>query len=287
MKNTMFKSFQIVFLFALVVMMCLSFSSITNAASAKSVKDISIKNIFSADVTGDGKEDKILITTSRDKDSCVKQLKVTINKKVAFTKNCTNQGINYFKAKYARMSNKNELIQLIGFGDNDYIACNQIYKYSNKSKKLYCVSNLNETAYEIASAKKNSLIINHGDQPSETGWIAWKMAYTFRNNKLVLVNTTTSTVKSTISTARNDYYSKLFQKNIFVTAKKLSFYNGKKLAYSVPAGTKVTLKKLTLSKGKIYLQFQYGKKTGWISVNNRNYNYESPYFKVVSSRLAG
>ena len=37
----------------------------------------------------------------------------------------------------------------------------------------------------------------------------------------------------------------------------------------------------------MYLQFQYGKKTGWLRVNNKDYNYESPYFEVVSRRLAG
>lgn len=264
--------------------MCLSFSTMTHAAS---VKTISMKKIMSADITGDGKADKILITSTKDKDACIKQIKVSVNKKAAFTKNYTNSGINYITAKYARMSNKNEFIQLIGFGDSDYIIFNQVYKYSNKSKKLYCVSNLDKTAMEIVSAQKNSLTINHGDQPSETGWLNWKMNYKIRNNKLILANSTTSTVKSIIGNGQKDSYSRLFQKNIFVTAKKLSFYNGKKIAYTVPAGKKITLKKLTLSKGKIYLQFQYGKKTGWISVNSKKYNYESPYFKVVSSRLAG
>ena len=75
--------------------------------------------------------------------------------------------------------------------------------------------------------------------------------------------------------------------DIFVTAKKLRSYNGKKLAFTVPKGKQVTLKKLTLSKGNIYLQFQYGKKTGWISVNNKYYDFESQYFKKVNSRLAG
>ena len=79
----------------------------------------------------------------------------------------------------------------------------------------------------------------------------------------------------------------LFRKNIFVTAKKLRFYNGSKLAFTVPKGKQVTLKKLTLSKNTMYLQFQYGKKTGWLRVNNKDYNYESPYFEVVSRRLAG
>ena len=270
MKNTIFKSFKFTFSLMLTVMLCLSFSTITNAAS---VKDIPVKKTISADITGDGKADKILITTTMDDDFRVKKLKVTVNKKTAFSKNCTDSGINYITAKYAKMTNKNEFIQLMGIGDNDYIVFNQIYKYNNTSKKLYSVSKLDNTACEIVSAKKNRLTLHHGEQPAETGWLTWKMSYKFRNNKLVLTNATTSTVKSTIGYSRKDSYSKLFRKNIFVTAKKLRFYNGKKLAFTVPKGKQVTLKKLTLSKGNIYLQFQYGKKTGWISVNNKNYDF--------------
>ena len=113
------------------------------------------------------------------------------------------------------------------------------------------------------------------------------MDYRVSNNKLVLADTTTSTVKSIIGNDRNDYYSKLFKKNTFVTAKKVNLYNGSKVACKVPAGKKVVLKKLTLSNGKIYLEFQYGKKAGWMSVNNENYNYRSPYFKSISNRLVG
>ena len=284
MKNAIFKLFKVTFSFVFTVILCLSFSTLTNAAS---VKNIPIKKTISADITGDGKADKILITTSTDKDYYIKKLKVTVNNKVAFTKNCTNGGINRFSVKYAKMSNKNEVLQLMGIGDNDYIVFNQIYKYNNKSKKLYSVSKLDYTACEIVSAKKNLLTLRHGDQPAETGWLNWKMNYKFRNNKLVLTSTTTSTVKSIIGNYQNDSYSKLFRKNIFVTAKKLRFYNGSKLAFTVPKGKQVTLKKLTLSKNTMYLQFQYGKKTGWLRVNNKDYNYESPYFKVVSRRLAG
>ena len=45
-------------------MMCLPFSMTLNAAS---VKNIPVKKILSADITGDGKADKVLITTSIDK----------------------------------------------------------------------------------------------------------------------------------------------------------------------------------------------------------------------------
>lgn len=166
MKNAIFKLFKVTFPFALAFMMCLPFSVTLNAAS---VKNIPVKKILSADITGDGKADKILITTSMDKDCFIKKLKVKVNNKVAFTKNCMNDNIHSFTARYAKMSNKNELLQLMGIGDNDYIVFNQIYKYNNKSKKLYSVSKLDYTACEIISAKKNLLTLRHGDQPAETG----------------------------------------------------------------------------------------------------------------------
>ena len=206
MKNTIFKSFKFTFSLMLTVMLCLSFSTITNAAS---VKDIPVKKTISADITGDGKADKILITTTMDDDFRVKKLKVTVNKKTAFSKNCTDSGINYITAKYAKMTNKNEFIQLMGIGDNDYIVFNQIYKYNNTSKKLYSVSKLDNTACEIVSAKKNRLTLHHGEQPAETGWLTWKMSYKFRNNKLVLTNATTSTVTAE-KTLTVSYSAKIF-----------------------------------------------------------------------------
>ena len=79
MKNTIFKSFKFTFSLMLTVMLCLSFSTITNAAS---VKDIPVKKTISADITGDGKADKILITTTMDDDFRVKKLKVTVRKRL-------------------------------------------------------------------------------------------------------------------------------------------------------------------------------------------------------------
>ena len=70
--------------------------------NAASVKNIPVKKILSADITGDGKADKILITTSIDKDCFIKKLKVKVNNKVAFTKNCTNDNIHSFTARYAK-----------------------------------------------------------------------------------------------------------------------------------------------------------------------------------------
>ena len=58
MKNTIFKSFKFTFSLMLTVMLCLSFSTITNAAS---VKDIPVKKTISADITGgENKADSML-----------------------------------------------------------------------------------------------------------------------------------------------------------------------------------------------------------------------------------
>ena len=50
MKNAIFKLFKVTFPFALAFMMCLPFSMTLNAAS---VKNIPVKKILSADITGD------------------------------------------------------------------------------------------------------------------------------------------------------------------------------------------------------------------------------------------
>lgn len=82
----------------------------------------------------------------------------------------------------------------------------------------------------------------------------------------------------------------ILQKNKFITAKKVTFYKkagSKKVAFRVPKGKAVTLKKLIYSKKKIYLQFKYGKKYGYLRVNRANYNFEKPLFQNVNSRLSG
>ena len=89
---------------------------------------------------------------------------------------------------------------------------------------------------------------------------------------------------------------KLYEANLYKTEKiniqdtlqkqvyhcqKVTFYKkagSKKVAFRVPKGKAVTLKKLIYSKKKIYLQFKYGKKYGYLRVNRANYNFEKPHF---------
>ena len=274
---------------ALGLLMCFNAPAITKAA----VKTVPAKNgVYNAkvDMSGDGKADAIKITTSKDKNDYINKIKVTMNKKTVYSKSLKDSSFCWIKVTYANMSNSREFLQFVGHGDNDCITFNQIYTYNKKRKKLNCINSFNTNASyqnEIVAADKNYVTIHNSDQPAEVGWISWNIPYKYSKGKLVAATTSTTTVKSLIANNKKDKYSKYFAKNQFVTAKKLTFYNGSKVAYTVPKGKVVTLTKLSLSKDVIYLQFKYGKKTGWISVNNKNYDFESPYFKKVNSRLAG
>lgn len=248
----------------------------------------------SVDVTGDGKADSIKIKTSRDKQNdFVTKLNVYVNSKLAYTKKFTNKyNVLMLKGTYAMMSNSKEFIQLIGIGPNDYIDYNSVLKYDTKKSAFVSVKDFDvskEHAHEIIAADKNQITFDNRLQPNETGWLQWTLKYSYGNNKLNIINETSSDVKSLLvnKMGKVDNYYKLFRKNQFVTAKQLSFYNGAKLSYTVKKGTTVTLKKITCSNGKFYLQFQYKNKTGWISVCRPNYDYDHPFFESVTERLAG
>ena len=116
------------------------------------------------------------------------------------------------------------------------------------------------------------------------------MPFKYSKQKFIRTASSTKTVRSELGQNRKDKYSKYFAKNKFITAKKVTFYKkagSKKVAFRVPKGKAVTLKKLIYSKKKIYLQFKYGKKYGYLRVNRANYNFEKPLFQNVNSRLSG
>lgn len=241
---------------ALGLLMCFNAPAITKAA----VKTVPAKNgVYNAkvDMNGDGKADAIKITTSKDKNDYINKIKVTMNKKTVYSKSLKDSSFCWIKVTYANMSNSREFLQFVGHGDNDCITFNQIYTYNKKRKKLNCINSFNTNASyqnEIVAADKNYVTIHNSDQPAEVGWISWNIPYKYSKGKLVAATTSTTTVKSLIANNKKDKYSKYFAKNQFVTAKKLTFYNGSKVAYTVPKGKVVTLTKLSLSKDVIYLQ---------------------------------
>ncbi len=262
-------------------------------ASVKNFKTTQTSLKATADVTGDGKGDSIKIKYGHSSYDSISKFAIYINGKKVHTQKFTEPNdVFYLSATYAKMSNSKEFIQVIGYGPNDIKEFNTVYQFDAKKNVLNPVLDLNNnfgSADKITAADSKAITVLHQAQPSETGWLSWTYQYVYSKNKLKLINPTSSDVKSLIgnATSDNNKYSKLFKKNQFVAAKKLSFYNGNKLSYTVTKGKTVTLKKITCSDNKMYLQFQYGKKTGWLSVYRTKYDFDNPYFKDVTRRLAG
>lgn len=154
-----------------------------------------------------------------------------------------------------------------------------ITKKSNQFRVVKSFNDRSSYAEEIVTANKKGITVKHRVQPMETGWINWTLPFKYSKQKFIRTASSTKTVRSELGQNRKDKYSRYFAKNKFITAKKVAF--------RVPKGKAVTLKKLIYSKKKIYLQFKYGKKYGYLRVNRANYNFEKPLFQNVNSRLSG
>lgn len=151
--------------------------------------------------------------------------------------------------KYTKMSKSREFLQVIGYGESDYVVYNKIFACNKKTKKFRVVNNLtNSYATSIVSANKKGIVIKHITQPLETGLISWTFPYKYSKEKFVATTKSTKTVKSMIANYNKDKYSKYFAKNKFVAAKKITFYNGEKAAFTVKKWNVVTLTKLTIQK---------------------------------------
>ena len=96
----------------------------------------------------------------------------------------------------------------------------------------------------------------------ETGWINWTLPYKYSKQKFIRTASSTKTVRSELGQNRKDKYSRYFAKNKFITAKKVTFYkkaSSKKVAFRVPKGKAVTLKKLIYSRKRFIYSLNTGR----------------------------
>jgi len=280
----------------------------SEAAEVKTVGNYMQKDVtYKRDITGDNKKDTIkfdLVKPSKNSYEVYK-LNVYVNGKKALTINPAHEYPS-FSVKYIKMSKTKKFLQIYATGDNDYPILNGIYKYNNKTKKLVRVLNLNKyplEAHGVTSATSSQIKVKFMGQPAETGWIECKFTFTYKNGSFKLKSNTT-TVKSLFAKSGYSYdpdgYGKYFKENKFKTSKKLKFYTTtslKKVSFTAKKGTVLKLKKIKMVNSKVYLQFQYGNKTGWRKVFNDNvYDFtlddwedvpKSGWFYGVYNRLAG
>lgn len=264
------------------------------AAGIENLCDYTSKNTTaSADITGDNKKDTIQLKMTRDNESgFIQKLRVFVNGTKALTLR-DKDSYYHLSVTYIHMTRKKNLLQITGRGDNDYCTFNSIYRYDSKNKKLVRVLDLTSNYLladgQVIKATGKKIVIDHGFQPSETGWLRWKYSYVYKNNKFKRSSDTAAVKSSLGDYMSKDGYGKYFANNQFVAARSIRFYSSTKMnktAFSAKKGDVLTLKKIKISGSKMYLQYQNGTKTGWIEVNKRGYM-DKPFFYGVNERLAG
>lgn len=281
-------------IFALTFSFFLTEMSVRAASGVEKLCDYTSKNSkFSVDMTGDNKKDTIQLKMTRD-EGCgyIQKLRVFINGEKALT---IREKDSYYtiSVNYIHMSKTKNFLQITGRGDNDYCTFNSIYRYDDGTKKLISVLNLSSNYLlsdgEVIQATGKKIVINHGYQPSETGWLRWNYSYNYKKKQFKRSSNTASVKSSLGDSVQKDGYEKYFRKNQFVAARSIPFYTStkmKKAAFSAKPGDILTLKKVNINGKRMYLLFQKGAKKGWCEVNIRYYM-DKPFFFGVNNRLAG
>ena len=289
MRKQKFNAGIITILFLL--MMVLSASAVQAASTKYLLKDQKKSTSVYADLTGDGKSEKIGFFIKKDECGNNTGLKVTVNGKTSFVK--TKFHYYEYEVKYIYQSKNRQFIQVIAWGDSGMRDINAIYKYDKKQKKLVCVLDVSESGVGagtlVDKVTSTSIRIPNVCMPSLVGRVQWYYTYKYVNGKFKLVSSTPS-VKSIFGRKGaydpGDGYNKYFRKNQFIANKNLTFYTNtdmKKPAFSVKPGAVVTLSKVKITKNGMYMSFRYKSKTGWMNARR-----DSAFsFKGVSSRMAG
>lgn len=242
-----------------------------------------------ADVDGDGVSNTITAYCTAGENAYTKNVYVKVDGKQALKLDVSQEGIYGFNIVLAESDSNHQCMQIYGQGDNDCINMNRIYKYDSATKTFQEMLNLKEGegrySAGITKVTSTGIIVGNSVQPPEIGWTGWNLEYVWQDGKLKLASNEGTITNTVMKTFRTD--------------RKLTFYKtagGKKVAFTLKKGKKVKAKKVKMTKIKMYVQFQYGKKKGWLRVNreydevykfDKNYNLKQEYFKNVYKCLAG
>lgn len=221
------------------------------------------------DLTGDGKKETVkFLVQMEEEGSYIEKFTIKINGKKAFTRKYAGYSV---AVNYIKLSSNTQFLWIRDYGDNYDSGINGLYRYQKSNHKLKKVLEFDSIDWkegvshiytDVGKTTKSTVKVSYYGQMQATGYISWDCTYQFKNGKFAL--------KSSVSSVKNGNYGK----NLVYTANQsLTFYKGvkmKKKAFSVQAGDQVTLKKIKVYKNAYYLQFQKGKKKGWIKANQMN-----------------
>lgn len=242
------------------------------------------------DIDGNGSMEKLDVYYT-EKDDYADYIYLMVNGKVALALDVSKKCGYAPTVNVVNSDDGNACIQIMCSSDNDYIVFNQLFRYDSISNTcsllLELDSGITKACQQVSEATGNGFIVKNFYQPCEIGWTSWNYTYVWQDGIPVL------------QSAKNAVASSVFKKNKFTTDRKLTFYKapgGKKKAFTLKKGKKVTLKYISLTPKYMYAGFKYKKKTGWIRIDrdyskvykwDKKTNKPHGYFKNVAERLAG
>lgn len=270
MKNFTKKLMGMILVFTMIVTLLPSYTVLANE------KKPGVKEIFSSadskdevktlDINGDGKKEKVRIKTTAN-EYAIESIRIDVNGKKVFETEGDYYPLYVVTVDCITLKSGKKYVSILASTDNDDPVIANIYKYDKSTKRLKKVLDLNTENVKSFSEKIDcgvfhkyinklsvsgeKIKVEYEGQAVSTGYVKWDISYKLKNGKFVKANSS----------------SAIKENRKFTAKKKITFYNDKrksKIAFTVKSGDVVSLKKISVYKGKYYLQYSYKGKKGWI-----------------------
>lgn len=247
------------------------------------------KSLFTVDLDGDGKEEKLSLKTKADEGSgCLTQASLTVDGKAALTFKET-QALS-MTVDYVQLSAEDMYLRVLLTGANDFRELDCFYRYDADKKRMVKQAELMDSGRSgialIESVRGMEIRVRYEMQFTEIGTVTWNSVYTPKSGKLKPKSTSASAKCVDHTSPGFDDYGKLFAKNQLKANTSVKLYADtslKKAAFTAKKGDVLTLKKIRFAKGHFYAQLAKGDKKGWLVLEKT----DTPPFYGVMERLAG
>ena len=220
-----------------------------------------------ADITGDGKRDKVTMSLTGFKDKgyfcCFSGIKFTVNGK-AYGTIKLNKKTDYAWVCFIIMKNGDAYVYLrMASGDGHSVGGTLYQSKNGKFKKVLSADTLKKAGALWANSitpKGNVLTVEYSIESKYLGAMSLSMKYKSKNGKLVQVSAKPTSWGYFAEESKLGHYAS-------PAAKAFKVYtdtNLKKVAFTVAKDQKVKAVAAKLIKGKLYLKIKSGGKSGWV-----------------------
>lgn len=247
------------------------------------------KSLYSVDLDGDGKKENLSLKTKADKGSGnLTEASLIVNDKAALTFKKT-QALS-MTVDSVHLAEGDIYLRVLLTGANDFREFDSFYRYDAGKKRMVKQLELMDSGRSgvalLESVRGMDIQVRYEQQFSEVGRVSWKSTYTSKDGKLELKSA--SAPAKCVDPRKPDFddYGKLFAKNKLKAKKSVRLYADtslKKTASTAKKGDVLTLKTIKYAKGKFYVQFAKGGKSGWMQLKDRG----TTPFEGVMDRMAG